>query len=486
MASGFQTKLLPIVVKPENPFENDALGREKLCEIWTQFIENSTTPFTLAIDAQWGDGKTVFLEMWKAYLENKGFRCVFFDAFRCDFYCDALPALIAEIQMQIEPSGNFKKTARKLVKSLASVQAVSSVVFAEMPGGKAAAEISRTVRTALKKPDAVEAYIAYRNTVDDFKEELEKVASQGEEGKPLVIFVDELDRCRPAFALDVLEKVKHIFDIPSIFFVFGVHKAELAKIVESAYGEINGEVYLGKFFDRTNFLNSDASLMTHAMDRIGTNAHLAKRQAWLRSHNKRVEDYSLLEKSLGAIYSTFDLSLRSQEHIISALNTALRTIPNYKLIFPALVSYLTALKFEYPNHYENLRRASKSDKLLDLFFEELLEFYRSKAGFEDPIRGGDLPEEHDQLYLTLCVWAYSLSDSYREIVESQQSEKSNIDDQFSFARRVSEVASDAPFGNISYGNNPIAPWRVDGLIYMFDVIELAGKFNLDGDGQQNG
>lgn len=478
MASGFQTKLLPIVVKPENPFENDSLGREKLCEVWTQFIENSTTPFTLAIDAQWGDGKTVFLEMWKAYLENKGFRCVLLNAFRCDFYCDALPALIAEIQMQIEPGGNFKKTAKKLVKSLSSVQTASSVILAEMPGGKAAAEISRTIRSAFKEHDAVETYIAYRKAVDNFKEELAKVASQGEKGRPLVIFVDELDRCRPTFALDVLEKVKHIFDIPSIFFVFAVHKAELANIVKSAYGEINGEVYLGKFFDRTNFLNSDTSLMIHAMDRIGITSHLAKRKEWILAHKKNSEDYSPLEKSLGAIHSMFDLSLRSQEHIISALNTALWTIPNGKIIFPALIPYLTALKIEYPNRYENLRRVFNSNKLSENFFEEHLEFYRSTAGFEDPINGGDLPEEHDQLYLTLCVWAYLSSESYRENVNSHIPENSDLD-RFAFPNRVSEVAS-----RRHTGRYPVAPWGQEGLNYIFNVIESAEGFHFD-DGEHN-
>lgn len=478
MASGFQTKLLPIVVKPENPFENDALGREKLCEAWTRFVEHSTTPFTLAVDAQWGDGKTVFLNMWKAYLEERGFRCVLLNAFSCDFYCDALPALIAEIQMQIEPGENFKKTAKKLVKSLSSVQTASSVVFAEMPGGKAAAEISRTIRSAFNEHDAVENYIAYRKAVDDFKEELAKVAAQGEESRPLVVFVDELDRCRPTFALDVLEKVKHIFDIPSIFFVFAVHKSELAKIVKSAYGEIDGEVYLGKFFDRTNFLDCDTSLMIASIDRIGINSHLAKRRAWQRAHNKQSEDYSQIEKSLGAIDSMFDLSLRSQEHIISALNTALMTIPNDKLVFPSLISYLAALRFEYPNHYENLRRVSKSENLSELFFEEHLEFYRAKAGFEDPINDGNLPKEHDQLYLALCIWAYTLSDSYREIIENRKSESANVNDPFWFPNRVSELASHRPFGS-----NPIAPWRRDGLKYMFDVIELAEEFRFDGSEQ---
>ena len=70
-------------------------------------------------------------------------------------------------------------------------------------------------------------YKSYRNAVDEFKEALQGFASSGEDGRPLVIFVDELDRCRPDFALDVLEKVKHVFDVSSVFFVFAVNKEEL-------------------------------------------------------------------------------------------------------------------------------------------------------------------------------------------------------------------------------------------------------------------
>ena len=64
-----------------------------------------------------------------------------------------------------------------------------------------------------------------------------------------MFIIDELDRCRPTFAIELLERVKHIFDVPNIVFVFGINRAELVKSLESIYGEIDAGTYLRRFFD---------------------------------------------------------------------------------------------------------------------------------------------------------------------------------------------------------------------------------------------
>jgi len=206
-----QTKIPPLEVNRDNPFEGDALGRKELCERWTNFIENSTTPYVMAIDGKWGTGKTTLLQMWVAYLRSKGFKCVEFNAWQADFYGEALPALIGEITRL--PSDKNLKTFTLKVKNLSrtlftqdAARKIIPLIAEEVPGGKAAAAISKAMSGSLKDHDAVEHYKSYRNAVDEFKKALQKFASSGKDGKPLVILVDELDRCRPDFALDVLEK----------------------------------------------------------------------------------------------------------------------------------------------------------------------------------------------------------------------------------------------------------------------------------------
>ena len=65
----------------------------------------------------------------------------------------------------------------------------------------------------------------------------------------IVIFIDELDRCRPKFALDLIEKVKHIFEVPNISFIFFANFEQMESMVKREYGDdIDAENYLNKFF----------------------------------------------------------------------------------------------------------------------------------------------------------------------------------------------------------------------------------------------
>ncbi|VEJ10038.1 Phage T7 exclusion protein [Actinobacillus delphinicola] len=62
---------------------------------------------------------------------------------------------------------------------------------------------------------------------------------------PIILFIDELDRCRPDYTLKFLEIIKHTFDIPNIKFVFIINKKQLIPIIQNTYGN---EIYLDKFF----------------------------------------------------------------------------------------------------------------------------------------------------------------------------------------------------------------------------------------------
>jgi hypothetical protein len=79
---------------------------------------------------------------------------------------------------------------------------------------------------------------------------------EGETVKPepqkLVIVIDELDRCRPDYALALLEIIKHFFAVPHVHFVLDVNLHELENSVKVRYGaEINAGLYLQKFVTLT-------------------------------------------------------------------------------------------------------------------------------------------------------------------------------------------------------------------------------------------
>ena len=93
----------------------------------------------------------------------------------------------------------------------------------------------------------LEEYLYQRASKDKLKKHLQDLAGEvvKETGHPLVFIIDELDRCRPTFAIELLERVKHIFDIPNMVFAFGINRDELCKSLSSIYGDIDVDVYFG-------------------------------------------------------------------------------------------------------------------------------------------------------------------------------------------------------------------------------------------------
>ena len=405
-----KTKIQPLEVNEEAPFAGDGLNRQELCKTWTNFIERSSTPFVLAVDAKWGDGKTTFLKMWRAYLKQQGFKTVFFDAWSCDFYDEALPALIGEIQKQIEPEPSFKDTANKLVKLLPS--AAKSIIA--MTAGNAGKEIIEFLQEAGQQHGKIQDYLNYRTAVDEFKQELGKTAKPGKEnpGKLLVIFVDELDRCRPPFAIEVLEKVKHIFDVEFIFFVFAINKNELKKSINTIYGEIDSERYLQKFFDKTIPLVNTGNLIDTSIKKTGLE-NLTERPGGSLNVGYSIESLDNVKKWLKLFSETFNISLRNQEQLTSALGMPFLTLANRTGVFPVFLAYFTMLRSINPDLYAKFIIAA-DDATAQFPFEENLEFYRKHAGFPDPrTNNGEIPSRHLGPYGYLCAIYFEKNAEFR-------------------------------------------------------------------------
>ena len=95
--------------------------------------------------------------------------------------------------------------------------------------------------------------------IEEFKEKLESMANAGtteaeraDAGghKPLLVMIDELDRCRPTYAVELLETAKHLFAVDQVVFVLAVNRTELQHAVKALYGnEFKADGYLRRFID---------------------------------------------------------------------------------------------------------------------------------------------------------------------------------------------------------------------------------------------
>ena len=216
-------------IPEDNPFSDDKLNRSQAADVLTQLVSTIREPFVLAIDSPWGTGKSTFISMWMASLRKNGFPCLCFNAWDSDFTGDPLVSFIGEMQTGLDLShlkgearskadayfskstqllGTFaKKSAPLLVKVLTrgalEVEDLKRLIDLKGFG------IEDLAGSLLK--DKIEQYEDNKNTIKVFKAHLKDFATHlanGKDGayKPLCFFIDELDRCRPTYAIELLEK----------------------------------------------------------------------------------------------------------------------------------------------------------------------------------------------------------------------------------------------------------------------------------------
>ena len=246
-------------------FGNDRLDRRRQIKNLTHNLLNMQGPCVVAIDAPWGAGKTAFLKMWAHYLRDKGFGVAEVNAWDTDDCDDPLIALHTELETAFEylRDGSGKK------KALAVSAALARLSVSKMPYVRTAVEAVKVTQEAWAEDvqtvaqERSVAYKAHRQAREEFKRALKDAAAGLPH--PLVVCVDELDRCRPDYAIRFLEAVKHLFDVEGVVFVLGVNLPELAHSVRVVYGSgFNAEHYLQRFIDWHIPLESQPTREQHA------------------------------------------------------------------------------------------------------------------------------------------------------------------------------------------------------------------------------
>jgi predicted KAP-like P-loop ATPase len=99
---------------------------------------------------------------------------------------------------------------------------------------------------AAVEPELFEDFENFKRIKDDFRDALGTISKD----KKLVVFVDELDRCRPLYAIETLEAIKHFFSVSNVVFVMSVDIEQLSHSIATVYGQNMDAVgYLMRFID---------------------------------------------------------------------------------------------------------------------------------------------------------------------------------------------------------------------------------------------
>ena len=248
-----------IEIPEDDFFRFDRLGRKASIELLTKMVRNVDGPATIAVDAAWGAGKTTFLRLWAKYLKDQGFAVIDYNAWQTDYADDPFIALAAELTdaLAAMPNRGVALLLRKLKHSIGGVaQAKARPTFrtiasvAPVVGQQLAYELSPSSHTPLQA--TIHRYREVTAARERFRSHLADVASlvNDQSSLPLVVMIDELDRCRPHYAIELLETAKHLFNVDGIVFVLCIDRGQLESSVQAIYGEqFDSQRYLERFFD---------------------------------------------------------------------------------------------------------------------------------------------------------------------------------------------------------------------------------------------
>ena len=228
-----------VAVLEQDPFANDLLGRKPFVEALTEALKGVSGPAVFSIDGSWGTGKTTFVRMLAQHLDNQGFTVVAINAWQTDHGRDPLAVLVSQFVQDLKPRSEARA---RLSEAFAAVRRSRLIpLLSQLAGQEALGAVLE--QFAARVVDGTQALC-----VTTFRESVKNLVTQA--SCRVVVLVDELDRCRPTYAIEMLEVIKHLFDVDDLLFVVACNRAQLDVSVTALYGPpVDKEGYFGRIFD---------------------------------------------------------------------------------------------------------------------------------------------------------------------------------------------------------------------------------------------
>ena len=365
-------KLQPPIVNTEgtDPYVDDLFARKDFADSLTSLFTSLNETIVLSIHAPWGDGKTTFAKMWVADLSRQDIRCIYFDAYQHDYCDDPFVAFCSELIYMIESSftknevitklkGDFRSKAKRLGLKLLTTGArlgtkaltygildnISMDTLEEIR--KDIAEDTSTVFSNIID-EAFDNYNKSKNTIKEFQDKLSEIGTEvrKQQGFPLLIVIDELDRCRPDFALSLIERIKHLFITRNVSFVLLANMSQIENYVKTVYGaDIDARTYLRKFF------TVSAELPQERRD-VPDNDYYRYFERLMEHHSinyrTNIREISLI------LFRFYNFSLRDMESYFSHLTLYYHNPQAPRIFDDWLVPFLTIIYIRYPDSFHKL------------------------------------------------------------------------------------------------------------------------------------
>ena len=233
------TKGMGITDMPCTSEEEDLLEISKYVKGLGKFIRECKTPMSIAIQGDWGTGKTSTLNLLKKNLEadkdTNGIKCVFFNTWQYSQFNMEDSLYVSFVHNLVKQCGGNDE----ILKTVAGFGKLAFFKAIDWKFGTNASEILDGFEKA--KKDQMES-------VSKLQEDFAKLVKKT--GKRLVIFIDDLDRLNPEVAVELLEIIKLFVNVENSIFVLAIDYEVVVKGVRKKYGENLSEEKCRNFFDK--------------------------------------------------------------------------------------------------------------------------------------------------------------------------------------------------------------------------------------------
>jgi len=343
-------------VNIQDPWRDDLYKRKEYAAQLHDLLRDQEHSVVLALDGAWGSGKSFFLQRWCADLTNAGLVSVYYNAWHDDFIADPLVSIIGQLNRVLE------EKAKHDAAKWRDIVSVGKTVFAKA----GLAVVSQCLKhytgvdiSEIKLEDIKSSYERIREVYVDLIETRENLLAGIKEiatsiysktGSCLVFVVDEIDRCRPTYAIETIERIKHLFDVPHVAFVIGVDKQQLMQSVKSVYGNIDARQYLLRFFDLEFHLPApDRTLFLKSLwERYQIEEYLEKKKLDTTLKTKLRN----ARRCIAYLAKMHSFTLRELETMFKSFVLVLRSMQKSSEVDPMLLAALLILRVLNSRVYE--------------------------------------------------------------------------------------------------------------------------------------
>ena len=307
----------------------DEFKRKSIAEKAIRLLKSDIDISPMVIDGSWGTGKTEFChKLINLMKEDETHSIIYIDAFKADHINEPLMTVLSEIIKTLPEDSRRENFIKKIlpavrfgIKALAKA-GVSHLLrqdFADV-----AEDFTDEIEEAADKAIDATAELILKEHVEAEKnlKTLQAALKEIASNSPIVIFIDELDRCRPSFAIDMLEIIKHTFDVENVSFVLITNTQQLKASIKHCYGqEVDAQRYLDKFI-RFRFELSPHSDRNFRSPILASSDHffkLAKEKGVVTNSNLIGANF---KEAINYLIRSKNLSLREIETLIRNMQIA--------------------------------------------------------------------------------------------------------------------------------------------------------------------